>query len=386
MARKVRIKKRKKIEKERPFDDSDTVIQFKEDYVRDYCLEPLTRKAVETPVVERVVTETMEKDMAIVDEDDDLGTRTREKHWPAMPDEMEFLHGMRNEVSCGQLINIRNALRYYNDAVRNPQYREMAKVFLLGLIRQLRYWSINQLPQPEVSDGETATEWVLSDLVPMIEEDMSLLSKHFSPEIDKVYFRRWGTELGILKGELQLRNRLQQQAKEDLQAAGYDPEDPSAQQRIPLPETNVWEWVSTNPDLVEIVLDDPSQRDILLAKVQSELFNVDSNIDFMNLLDELALKAQHNGQQTAHLERMITLASKGDRSKLRLMLEDHSLGDLHRDLSCLLESLQKLHLAKIFHQMLSRYSAKGSEIITKSGEDQSPLIGLIESVSAGNAG
>ena len=73
MGKKIKLKKRKKIEKERPFDDSDTVIQWREDFVQDYIKEPLMRKAVETPVVERVVTEDMEKDILVQDEDDDIG-------------------------------------------------------------------------------------------------------------------------------------------------------------------------------------------------------------------------------------------------------------------------------------------------------------------------
>ena len=54
MSKKVKVKKRKRIVKERPFDDSDTVIQWREDFVQDYVREPLMRKAVEEPVVEPV--------------------------------------------------------------------------------------------------------------------------------------------------------------------------------------------------------------------------------------------------------------------------------------------------------------------------------------------
>ena len=39
MGKRLKLKKRKREEKERPFDDSDTVIQWREDFVQDYIKE-----------------------------------------------------------------------------------------------------------------------------------------------------------------------------------------------------------------------------------------------------------------------------------------------------------------------------------------------------------
>ena len=134
MTRRIKLKKRKKKEKERPFHDADTAIQWREDFVQDYIKDPLFRKATETPIVERVVTEPMKKDMLTADEDTDLGVRTRGKQLPAMPLDDEFMRNMRESVPTTLLKDVQNNLRFYNDSIRNPATRELSKVFLLGLV------------------------------------------------------------------------------------------------------------------------------------------------------------------------------------------------------------------------------------------------------------
>ena len=132
--------------------------------------------------------------MLINDEDDNIGVRTRERQLPVMPLDAEFMHNMRNTVPNTILRDIQYNLRCYNDSLRNAT-RELSKVFLLGVVRQRSLW------YPlfgKIDEGETAVDWVLDNLLGRIEEDMGVLSKHFHPEIDKV-FRRWYLELNVLR-------------------------------------------------------------------------------------------------------------------------------------------------------------------------------------------
>ena len=369
MGKKIKLKKRKKIEKERPFDDSDTVIQWREDFVQDYIKEPLMRKAVETPVVERVVTEDMEKDMLVQDEDDDIGVRTREKQLPAMPLDAEFMSSMQNSVESTLLQDVQNNLRFYNDAIRNPATTELGKVFLLGVVRQLRYWAMTQTPQPDISEGNTAIDWVLNNLLDRIDQDMTLLSKHFNPEIDKVYFRRWKLEVQILKKELLLRKAQSDQVRKEIEEQGFDPLNADAPQKIPLPETNVIQWVKENPELVDLVLNDPAQADTLVTLAWSEIFNNDSSIEYLNLLDTFGLRAQMDFQQQEAFQGLIKKMKKGSANEVRRLLKDSDFSGLTPEIKRAVNVLKETNFLPIIQKLLKMYGGGGAELIITTQED-----------------
>lgn len=379
MGKKVKLKKRKKLEKERPFDDSDTVIQWREDFVQDYIKEPLMRKAVETPVVERVVTEDMERDMIVQDEEDDIGVRTRQKQLPAMPLDAEFMSSMQNSVESTILKDVQNNLRFYNDAIRNPATTELGKVFLLGVVRQLRYWSMTQTPQPEIAEGNTAIDWVLGNLLDRIDQDMSLLSKHFSPEIDKVYFRRWKLELQILKKELIHRKEQSDLARKELEEQGFDPLNSDTPQKIPLPETNIIQWVKENPDLVDLVLNDPTQADNLLQLAWSEIFNNDSSIEYLNLLDTFGLRAQMDFQTQEAFQSLITKMKKGSANEIHSLLQDSDFSGLTPEIKRAFDVLKETSFLPIIQKLLKLYGGGGAELVTATQEDTSMFSQILRS-------
>lgn len=381
MGKRLKLKKRKKEEKERPFDDSDTVIQWREDFVQDYIKEPLQRKAVETPVVERVVTENMEKDMLINDEDDDIGVRTREKQLPAMPLDAEFMQNMRESVPTTILKDVQNNLRFYNDAIRNPATTELAKVFLLGVIRQLRYWAMTQTPQVEVEQGQTAIDWVLNSLLGRVEQDMSLLSKHFTPEIDKVYFRRWKLELNILKQELLFRKDLSDTERKRIEEQGFDPLDPDAAQQIDIPQKNILAWIAKHPNQVDIVLGDATQKDKLLGLVWSEMFNHDGNIQYLNLLAELKMRADMDVQQADALNTLLKNLRAGNEDALLSLKQDGSFANLLNDIHLATSTIRGTHAMNVLQDLFSAFGSNPDNLAGKARTGTETLSGIVKSIA-----
>lgn len=381
MGKRLKLKKRKKEEKERPFDDSDTVIQWREDFVQDYIKEPLQRKAVETPVVERVVTENMEKDMLINDEDDDIGVRTREKQLPAMPLDAEFMQNMRESVPTTILKDVQNNLRFYNDAIRNPATTELAKVFLLGVIRQLRYWAMTQTPQIEVEQGQTAIDWVLNSLLGRVEQDMSLLSKHFTPEIDKVYFRRWKLELNILKQELLFRKDLSDTERKRIEEQGFDPLDPDAAQQIDIPQKNILAWIAKHPNQVDIVLGDATQKDKLLGLVWSEMFNHDGNIQYLNLLAELKMRADMDVQQADALNTLLKDLRAGNEDALLSLKQDGSFANLLNDIHLATSTIRGTHAMNVLQDLFSAFGSNPDNLAGKARTGTETLSGIVKSIA-----
>lgn len=381
MGRKLKLKKRKREEKERPFDDSDTVIQWREDFVQDYIKEPLQRKAVETPVVERVVTENMEKDMLVNDEDDNIGVRTREKQLPAMPLDAEFMKNMRESVPTTILKDVQNNLRFYNDAIRNPATTELAKVFLLGVIRQLRYWAMTQTPQVDVEEGKTAVDWVINSLLGRIEQDMSLLSKHFTPEIDKVYFRRWGLELNILKQELLFRKGISDVERKEIQDKGFDPLNPDAAQQIDLPQQQILAWIEKHPEQVDIVLGDPVQRDKLLGLVWSEVFNHDGNIDYLNLLAELKTRADMDVQQADTLNTLLKNLQSGNEDALVELRQDGSFANFLSDIQLATTTIRGTHAMNVLQELFGAFGTSPDNLANKAKSGSETLSSIVKGIA-----
>lgn len=381
MGRRLKLKKRKREEKERPFDDSDTVIQWREDFVQDYIKEPLQRKAVETPIVERVVTENMEKDMLVNDEDDNIGVRTREKQLPAMPLDAEFMKNMRESVPTTILKDVQNNLRFYNDAIRNPATTELAKVFLLGVIRQLRYWAMTQTPQVEVEEAKTAVDWVINSLLGRIEQDMSLLSKHFTPEIDKVYFRRWKLELNILKQELVFRKDVSDTQRKQIQDQGFDPLNPDAAQQIDIPQKNILAWIKKHPEQVDIVLGDAVQRDKLLGLVWSEIFNHDGNIDYLNLLAELKMRADMDAQQADTLNTLLKNLQSGNEDALVSLRQDGSFANFLSDIQLATTTIRGTHAMNVLQELFGAFGTNPDNLANKARSGSETLSSIVKNIA-----
>ena len=189
--------------KERPFNDEDTRIQIREDYVQRYMREPIWRKAKEERIINWSLTSPMLLDMETHNEDDDVGVRTRERHLPQTPTHLEFLAGTKDAQDPLQTRDLEMTLRYINDSIRWDA--EFTKIFILGILRQLRYWVQGQNPRKLQQQGMSALLYVRDDFLPKLTTDMSVLQNYWNPDHDLEELRRWELELDNLIREINTR-------------------------------------------------------------------------------------------------------------------------------------------------------------------------------------
>ncbi|MBM76191.1 MAG: hypothetical protein CMK59_12380 [Proteobacteria bacterium] len=198
--------------KERPFNDEDTRIQIREDFAHYYVRDPLWRHALEEPLIRMGITSPALLDMESAYEDDDIGVRTRERHLPQMPVHQEFLEGMSSAQDPLLTRDLEITLRHYNDAIRWDS--EFARVFVLGMLRQLRQWVQSQTPETEPQSAE-ALLWVKDVLVPRLSTDMSVLDAYLTPEQDLEEMRRWIYEADNLNREINVRLQINEDTEEN---------------------------------------------------------------------------------------------------------------------------------------------------------------------------
>ena len=94
-------------------------------------------------------------------------------------------------------------LRYFNDAIRWDA--EFAKIFMLGMLRQMRYWVYAHDPKKLQKQGLSALLYVRDDFLPKIAADMSELQNYWNPDHDLEELRRWELELDNLVREINTR-------------------------------------------------------------------------------------------------------------------------------------------------------------------------------------
>ena len=130
-------------------------------------------------------------DMETHNEDDDVGVRTRERHLPQTPTQLEFLAGVKDAQAPLQTRDLEMTLRYINDSIRWDA--EFTKIFILGILRQLRYWVQGHNPQKLQQQGMSALLYVRDDFLPKLTPDMANL-RYWNPDHDLEELLTLGTQ------------------------------------------------------------------------------------------------------------------------------------------------------------------------------------------------
>jgi hypothetical protein len=331
MGRKIKLKKKKKLIKERPFDDSDTEIQIRPDYMVDYTREDPMRMAEADPVLDRILTKEIEADIEYEDEDDDIGVRTREKHLPTMPTDIAFTSNMKDAQDPTATTDLQMSVRYYNDAIRSNT--ESAKIFIMGLIRQLRRWIEVQVPDPTIEPDTASLYWIKDTLMPSMRTEMLVLERHFNPEIDLEYFRRWRIEGAILERELQNQIDQGENAALELRAQGHDPHNPGVPREVDIPENNVLNWVENNPGEAKEALNNPNQTKLLSDRILSEFFSDPALIGYLEHQESIKIQAGFDGQHQSSLIKLLKAFQTKNITELQSLAAEFELLDIESEFS-----------------------------------------------------
>ncbi|MEC8378688.1 MAG: hypothetical protein VXZ96_00120 [Myxococcota bacterium] len=377
MGRKIKLKKRKKLVKERPFDDSDTQIQIRPDFVVDYTREDPMKMAEADPILERIFTKEIQEDIDYKDEDDDIGVRTREKHLPTMPTDLAFMANTRDAQDPAVTRDVQMSIRYYNDAIRSNT--ESAKVFIIGLIRQLRVWIEVQEPDPSIEPDSSSLYWVRDTLIPSMKTEMTLLEKHFNPEIDLELFRRWRVEGEILDRELRHQiEKCELQAKQ-LRDDGHDPLNPDQPRDVPLPDNNVLTWVALNPEEAKEALDNPNQCQLLTQKIIDAFFEDAQLQRYLDYQDNLQTLAGFDGERKDALLKLNAQFKSKSPSELQAMAEEFARQDVsssHKEAVSVLTDLAPV-LREMIQMLMKTTGKSGTNIETHLRKSPQLLLDLL---------
>ena len=359
MPKKAIVKRLIKREKERPFNDEDTEIQITDtEHVATYCRDPLERMAKEDPVIERVLDKNIEQDIMVQDEDDDLAVRTRERYIPKMPLPEEFRSNMMSSDDNTQLNDLEMSVRFYTDAIY--QNKEMAKVFLMGVARQLRYWILVQEPKPDTPDDSSQLLYVRDQFLPKMAADYAELERYLTPETDLESFRRLPMEIAILTSEINTKIDQIQRTREALEAEGIDPLELEAAPWIDYPPTNIINWILNNPDLAQAALDNPDQHDAFVFAAWKELFESKSVVDFLSLQDRLSQKINIDVQKKDAMMKLESLVKTGSIKDLTKELERPQNKDVKSDFLEALNISKETKHRDLLQTLEKQYNTSGS--------------------------
>ena len=361
MPKKAILKRLIKKEKERPFYDEDTEIQITDtEHVATYCRDPLTRKATDDPVIERVLEPEIHKDIIVQDEDNDLGVRTRERYVPQMPLPEAFLAKMSTGDDPIQTKDLEMSVRFYTDAIyRN---KELAKVFLLGIVRQLRYWILAQEPRSDIQDDQSHLLYVRDQFIPKITADFKELSKYFTPETDLEPFRRFPLEMAILQSELNNKLDKQERTREKLREEGLNPLDLEAPKTIQLPNKDIIDWILSNPEEAQQALENPEQHDTLIFQAWKELFQSQGVMEFLSLQDRLSQKIDMDIQKKDALQKLEDLLQNCSIQDLHAQLELEQNKDIRNELIEALNISRETQQLGLLQTLEKRYATKGTQL------------------------
>jgi hypothetical protein len=361
MPKKAIVTRLVKKEKERPFNDEDTEIQITEaEHVATYCRDPLERKAKEDPVIERVLDDNIEKDILVQDEDNDLAVRTRQRYKPQMPLPEEFRSRMANSDDNTQLIDLEMSVRFYTDAIYSK--KEMAKVFLMGVARQLRYWILSQKPRPDIADNNSQLFYIRDTFLPKMAADYKELQKYLSPETDLESFRRLPIEIAILTSEINTKIDQMERARQELEEEGLDPLDLESPPWVDYPSKNIINWIRKNPQETEQILNNPEQQDDFIFSAWKELFQSNDVVQFLSFQDRISQKIQTDAQRKKAFGTLDGLLKNASLKELSAELNKPQNKSIKKEmLEALNISKETQHLG-LLRTLEQRYNSTGSSL------------------------
>ncbi|MFT5684547.1 MAG: hypothetical protein ACI8RZ_005488, partial [Myxococcota bacterium] len=251
----------------RPMDDADTRMQVTPmSWVPNLIKVPLGRIAMDTRPLDRALNHHIKQDVSTLDEDNDIGVRTRRRFTPGIPDRKTVASNMAETHNQSGLLSTLTVLQTYHEVMQSTP--DMAKTFLLGQIRMLGTWASGEEPRIDLKEGKTPLDWARNVLLPSIIGDMSELENYFDMDHDMYFYRQWKSEAMRVMRDMD--RRLETQA--DLRK---EQDDDQALTDIlsSIPSGELVEWSMDNPDEAEILFRDNAHREAFTNRLVEELFS-----------------------------------------------------------------------------------------------------------------
>ena len=132
---------------------------------------------------------------------------------------------------------------------------------------------------------------------------------------------------------------------------------------------------------MDIVLGDAVQRDKLLGLVWSEMFNHDGNIQYLNLLAELKMRASMDVQQADTLNTLLKNVQTGNEDAISALQQDGSFANFLNDIQLATSTIRGTHAMNVLQDLFSAFGTNPDNLAGKARTGTETLSGIVKSIA-----
>jgi hypothetical protein len=265
----------------RPMDDADTRMQVTPmSWVPNIIKVPVGRIAMDTRPLDRALNHHIKQDVSTLDEDNDIGVRTRRRFTPGIPDRKTVAANMAESHNQAELQSTLTVVQAYHEVMQSTP--DMAKTYLLGQIRMLDDWVGSEEARTDLKEGTTPLDWARETLLPSIVNDMRELENYFDMDHDMYFYRQWKSEALRVMREMDRKLELQSNLRRE-----QDDDQGLTDMLNAIPSGGLVEWSMDNPEQAEELLEDTDHRERFTERLIEELLSDSAVSGFLEQLDAL---------------------------------------------------------------------------------------------------
>ncbi|MDG1484609.1 MAG: hypothetical protein P8R54_33790 [Myxococcota bacterium] len=353
----------------RPMDDADTRMQVTQmSWVPNLIKVPLGRIAMDTRPLDRALNHHIKQDVSTLDEDNDIGVRTRRRFTPGIPDRKTVAANMAETHNQSDLLSTLTVLQTYHEVMQSTP--DMAKTYLLGQIRMLDTWTKGEEPRLDLKEGKTPLDWARSVLLPSIIADMSELENYFDMDHDMYFYRQWKSEALRVMREMDQRLEVQAELRREM-----DDDQELTDILDAIPAGELVEWAMDNPDEAESLFQDVNHREAFTSRLVEELFSDGSIHRFLELIDAL-VSPEGEEEEDPMLDQIRDALLTMDINRLSAMAVLPELVDYHEVILAGISAVSGLNprFHGLIQDLVGRYGTQGKALEGAIRDNPTPMV------------
>jgi len=353
----------------RPMDDADTRMQVTPmSWVPNLIKVPLGRIAMDTRPLDRGLNHHIKQDVSTLDEDNDIGVRTRRRFTPGIPDRKTVAANMAETHNQADLLSTLTVLQTYHEVMQSTP--DMAKTYLLGQIRMLDTWTKGEEPRLDLKEGKTPLDWARSVLLPSIIADMSELESYFDMDHDMYFYRQWKSEALRVMREMDRRLEVQAELRREM-----DDDQELTDILDAIPAGELVEWAMDNPDEAESLFQDANHREAFTSRLVEELFSDGSIHRFLEIIDAL-VAPEGEEEEDPMLDQIRDALLTMDINRLSAMAVLPELVDYHEVILAGISAVSSLNprFHGLIQDLVGRYGTQGRALEGAIRDNPTPMV------------
>lgn len=351
----------------RPMDDADTRMQVTPmSWVPNIIKVPVGRIAMDTRPLDRALNHHIKQDVSTLDEDNDIGVRTRRRFTPGIPDRKTVAANMAESHNQAGLQSTLTVVQAYHEVMQSTP--DMAKTYLLGQIRMLGDWVGSEEARTDLKEGTTPLDWARETLLPSIVNDMRELENYFDMDHDMYFYRQWKSEALRVMREMDRKLELQSDLRRE-----QDDDQGLTDMLNGIPAGGLVEWSMDNPEQAEELLEDREHRERFTERLIEELLSDAAVSGFLEQLDALL---SPDGEEDEVLEEIRDALLSMDISRLTAMSVLPEMGEYHSTIMASITAITSLNprFHGLLQGLIGRYGTEGSSLAAAIRDNPMPMV------------